>query len=351
MRIGIVNDSQIAIEALRQALSCSPEHQVIWVAHHGAEAVKYCAEDTPDLILMDLFMPVMDGVESIRRIMRDTPCPILVVTSTVSHQSVRVFEALCAGALDVIKTPRLFNRCNEEGAKALLKKIQQIKILTEGSGEGEEKTSKKKHSTRICLPQNYLLAIGASTGGPQAIAQVLSHLPPWLPASVVVVQHMDPEFIPGLARWLNIQIKLPVKLAQTGMRPMKGTVLLAGSQGHLVLTSKGTFSYIRASGNSTYTPSVDLFFKSVAEHWRGEAIGVLLTGIGHDGAKGLLALRQQGWHTIAQDQTSSAIYGMPKAAVEISAAREVLPLQSIGPALVKRLGGDVGHERPHIVTL
>ncbi len=351
MRIGIVNDSQIAIEALRRALMCAPEHEVAWIAYNGAQAVDYCNENAPDLVLMDLFMPVMDGIEATRRIMASAPCPILIVTSTVTSQSTRVFEALRAGALDVVKTPGLSLKCSEGGSAALLKKIEQLEILTRGRDRHPVSIRRQEKEPPPPCVHSPLLAIGASTGGPQAIAEILSHIPASLPVSIVVIQHMDPEFIPGLVRWLNLQIRLPVQLAQNGMRPAEGGVILADSQGHLVLTPECTFQYVPPGKDNSYVPSVDIFFKSVAEHWRKDAIGILLTGMGKDGAQGLLALRQKGWHTIAQDEATSAIYGMPKAAAKLSAAKEILPLQSIGPTLVKLIKRNNGYERPNTVSL
>ncbi len=353
MKIAIVNDSLTAVEAIRRVLDQAPGHQVIWVAPNGADAVKRCTENTPDLILMDLFMPVMDGIEATRRIMKTCPCAILLVTATVSTQSVKVFEALGAGALDVIKTPRLGGR-NHEGTDVLLKKIEKICILTENfksKGNGICAFGKTDNSPRKPKAK-HLLAIGASTGGPQAVGKVLSCLPRRLSAAVVIVQHMDDGFISGLVNWLAMQTDLPVQLAMEGMRPVNGVVLVAGSHGHLVLTSDGTLAYTSGSTKNVYCPSVDLFFKSVAEHWKEEGTGVLLTGMGRDGAEGLLAMKKRGWHTIAQDQKSSAIYGMPKAAVELGAARQILSIHHIGPVLAQRLAaGKFDHERRNIHTI
>jgi len=161
----------------------------------------------------------------------------------------------------------------------------------------------------------------------------LGSLPANFPAPIIVVQHVDAQFTQGLADWLDNQTSLRVRLAVAGEYPPVGTVLLAGSERHLVLISPTRLSYTSQPEDSSYHPSIDVFFKSVERFWQGSVIGVILTGMGRDGAEGLRALSASGHHTIAQDQASSAVYGMPKAAAELQAAREILPLDKIGPRL------------------
>ena len=154
---------------------------------------------------------------------------------------------------------------------------------------------------------------------------------------MVIIQHVDAQFAPGLASWLNGSGRLPVAVAAKGSEPKPGEVLLAGTNDHLVLQDSGTLAYTADPVHYCYRPSVDVFFESVARHWRGEVIGVLLTGMGRDGAKGLRTLRRGGHFTIAQDQATSAVYGMPKAASEIEAATTILPLEKIAPAILDQL--------------
>ncbi|OGQ95051.1 MAG: chemotaxis response regulator protein-glutamate methylesterase [Deltaproteobacteria bacterium RIFOXYD12_FULL_57_12] len=336
MRIGIVNDLTIAVESLRQALSSAPEHRIIWVARNGAEAVQLCNDDTPDIILMDLIMPVMDGVEATRRIMQSTPCAILIVTATVAGHSAKVFEAMGAGALDAVATPGLDKDSKTSGAGELLEKITRIGRLT-GNAWSSQKAPQIAPSARPHKNKNCLVAIGCSTGGPKILVQILSVLPQNFPAAVVIVQHMDEKFTPGLIEWLDKQTALPVRIAAKGDRPQRGVVHLACTDNHLILTSANTFAYSREPVENFYHPSVDVFFNSVATNWQGGIIGVLLTGMGKDGAQGLLTLRQQGWHTIAQDKNTCIVYGMPKIAAEIGAAKEVLPADRIGSTLINLL--------------
>jgi chemotaxis response regulator CheB len=179
-----------------------------------------------------------------------------------------------------------------------------------------------------------LLAIGSSTGGPAALAILLAGLPKNFPAAVVIVQHVDERFAKGMAEWLNRDSPLPVRVAQEGDRLVAGTVLLACTNDHLILKAADRVGYTEAPRDFVYRPSVDVFFDSVSEHWRGETMAVLLTGMGRDGAKGLLTLRSKGNYTIAQDQATCAVYGMPKAAAMLGAAVDILPIERIAPRLI-----------------
>ena len=341
MKIGIVNDLPIAAQALRRALALNPEHRVVWVARDGAEAVALCAGETPDLILMDLIMPVMDGVEATRRIMARTPCAILVVTSSVGANARRVFEAMGHGALDAVDTPVLGSGHGaagpRNGAAQLLAKIDGIgKLIAEDSGP--RRTSAREVVS--LTSRRGLVAIGTSAGGPAALAQVLRGLRPDFRAAVVIVQHIDEQFASGMAKWLGEHCALPVRLAREGDAPTRGTVLLAGTSDHLVFKAVDRLGYTAEPSNHAYRPSVDVFFQSVCRWWPGEVVGVLLTGMGRDGAQGLKALRARGHYTIAQDQASSAVYGMPKAAAALDAAVDILPLARIASRLVEVFAPD-----------
>ena len=337
MRIAIVNDVSLAVEAVRRVVLASREDKLAWVAHDGAQAIELCSHDIPDLILMDLIMPGMDGAEATRRIMARTPCPIVVVTADVRNNSSKVFEAMGAGALDAVNTPVFEHPDAGNGSQALRSKIETIRRLI-GNGHGRNGLADLGRGIERTAPSHEcLIAVGASAGGPAALAKMLRSLPADLPASIVVVQHVDPQFAPGLAHWLGGQIPLKARLAQEGDHPVRGTVLLAGRGDHLVLSRVMRLSYTRQPTDSSYRPSIDVFFKSVDRFWAGNIIGVLLTGMGRDGAAGLRVLRNHGHHTIAQDEATSAVYGMPKAAAELQAAREILPLGKIGPHLAALL--------------
>jgi len=334
VRIGIVNDRPLAVEALRRAVALRPEHHVIWVARHGGEAVQLCAKTTPDLVLMDLIMPEMDGVEATRRIMASTPCAILIVTASVGANSRRAFEAMGYGALDAVDTPGLGSADPERSAAPLLTKIETAGRMLNHE-RGVRRLERHPHARRRLTASDRLVAIGASAGGPAAVATVLRGLPKDFPAAIVVIQHVDAQFAAGMATWLGQQTALTVRVAVEGDRLAPGTVLLAGTNNHLVLKGADRVGYDEEPSEYTYRPSVDVFFQSVSHHWPGEAVGVLLTGMGRDGAVGLRALRNQGHRTIAQDEASSVVYGMPKAAARLQAAVDILPVDRIAPQLLE----------------
>jgi len=333
MKIAIVNDMPMAVEALRRALAFEPEHQVVWVADNGAEAVVRCAEHTPDLILMDLIMPVMDGVEATRRIMAETPCAIVIVTVDRKQNVHRVFEAMGHGALDVVDTPSLGAGDAREAAAPLLRKILNIGWLI---GQQRPAAPRAVSAPLMEASQRHgLVAIGSSAGGPAALEILLKGLPREFPASIVLVQHVDQVFAGGMAEWLSGVCGLPVHLAREGEPPRPGQVLLAGTNHHIRLMQGGQLAYTAEPVGEIYRPSINVFFESVARYWTGDAVGVLLTGMGRDGAEGLKQMRQRGFLTIAQDQQSSAVYGMPKAAAAIDAAVEIRPLERIAGRLME----------------
>ena len=332
MDIGIVNDLEICIESLQQVLASTPEHRVVWVARNGQEAVDCCKKLTPDLILMDLIMPVMGGVEATHKIMQSSPCPILIVTSTVSGNSAKVFEAMSAGALDVVATPVMSKKDETGTGKELLKKIHRIGQLT-GSLQKKPEKPGPIEKPKVQIEGTDLVVLGCSTGGPNILVEILSALPETIPASIIVVQHMDQQFTPGLVQWIDSKITLPVNIARHGDMPEPGKVLIACTDDHLIMTPTLTLAYTKEPKNNFYHPSVDVFFSSIAQSWPGEGAAGLLTGMGRDGAEGLLALHNRNWYTIAQDRDSSVVYGMPKAAAELGAATDILPANKIGTAI------------------
>jgi two-component system, chemotaxis family, response regulator WspF len=326
MRIGIVNDSPMATELLRRLVCSAKEHRIAWIARDGAEAVKLCEGDLPELVLMDLIMPYMDGAEATRRIMSRTPCPILIVTATVAGNAAKVFEALSAGAIDAVHTPTVVP--SQKTGQALLLKIKSIECQISGSEQVTDDIVPKVDGRA-----NKLILLGASAGGPAALVEVLSSLPEDFSPAVVIVQHIGQLFAPGLVEWLRAYSKLPVRLAWEGDSVSSGNILVAGSEDHLVFKNSHELGYTAEPKENPYRPSIDVFFGSAARFFRGPIAAALLTGMGRDGARGLKILRDAGYHTISQDQSTSAVYGMPKAAAAINAATEILPLQKIGPRL------------------
>ncbi len=336
MKIAIANDVAMAAEALRRVIAATSEHQVIWIARTGTDAVRMCQENRPDLVLMDLNMPGLDGVEATRQIMAGSPCAILIVTGQPQDNVSQVFRALGAGALDVTATPIMAGSTG--GDAALLAKIKTIGKLVRASrpeagphGNAADRGDTVRH----------LLAIGASTGGPLAVSHILAS---WIPppgTAVVVVQHIDANFAGHFSKWLGEQLRMPVKVVEEGDALAPGCVQIARTNDHLTLSARHRLHYAQEPRDYPYRPSVDVFFDCVARNWIGEATGILLTGMGRDGAQGLLSMRAAGKSTIAQDQASSAVYGMPRAAADIDAAQQILSLDQIAKLLRSRAGSKV----------
>jgi two-component system response regulator WspF len=336
MRVAIVNDLALARETLRRLVSSVPGYTIAWTAADGGEAVDKAARDRPDVILMDLVMPLMDGVEATRRIMAASPCPILLVTSSVSGNFAKVYEAMGYGGLDAVNTPVLGPGGAVKDSEGLLARLAKLDRTKDAATLNlpAPKSPSKSQPVRTCPP---LLALGCSTGGPQALAKVLRTLPADFVAPVLVAQHIAAEFAPSMATWLAGQIALRVRVAADGDAPESGLVLLAATNDHFVLRSDGRLAYAADPADYPYRPSVDILFQSLAINWPRPGAGVLLTGMGEDGARGLLELKRNGWYTIAQDESTSVVFGMPRAAAVLGAARAVLPLPEIGPVVRTRL--------------
>ncbi len=333
MKIGIVNDRSAAECLMRAVLT--GEHQVTWVATCPSELAERCGGTPPDLVLVNVHMSGLDGLEAARRIVKELASAVLVTVAEQSDPG-RVFEALGVGALDAVALPALATSQLSDVAPPLLAKIGTISRLI-----GKTDRVKRIADADAAPVAEQLIAIGASAGGPAALAVVLNHLPKDLPAGIVVVQHLGEDFTEGVAKWLDDSTDLEVRVAREDDRPAAGTVLVAGGNQHLVFKTGSRLGYTPDPLDRVYRPSIDVFFQSVCRLWRGSVVGVLLTGMGKDGAQGLKALRGSGHHTIAQDQATCAVYGMPKAAAAMNAAVDILPIERIAERLI-----DLAHITP-----
>ncbi|MBF0353491.1 MAG: response regulator [SAR324 cluster bacterium] len=340
----IVNDSLSTGFLLKRLLTADPRFSPVTLVTDGVSAEKYVHEHDPDVILMDIRMPGQSGIETIRNIMAFKPVPILVVTATLGNNMSEVFQCFHYGALDAILPPRhpefrnihqlSLEKIGQIGAD-FIKKVWMIaglksRVGLSGLSRPEAMTPEKK-----TLFRSYrMIAVGASTGGPAALSILLQSFPAEFTVPIVIVQHMDFVFLQSLTKYLQGFSKLPVKLAENGHSLDGGTIYLAGQEKAHLQIQQGRFQYTTIP-QSIHMPSVDVFFNSVAESYGPHAIGLLLTGMGNDGAAGLKHMQVCGGWTVAQDEKSSAIYGMPKAAVELNACRQVLPLTEIGPEILK----------------
>ncbi len=335
LKIAMAHHDPAAMKTLQQVITRETDYQVVWATTSGGETVRKCRLDKPDLLLVDLALAGRDGARLVCDIMKDSPCAILILTDAVAREAGKVFEAMGCGALDAIAIPILTPEGTIEGAEALLKKIITMAKLLGNPAPAQRPRTHKTLPVPDQLPP--LVAIGSSTGGPRALATILSGFPEGLDAAVIVCQHVDLQFAQGLAQWLDSQTPLTVALAGEGMKPCAGSVLIAATNDHLVLGQDCRIHYTTHPQDYPYRPSVNAFFESLLKHWPRKDLAVLLTGMGRDGGEGLTALRKAGWHTIVQDQKTSVVYGMPAAAVELGGAVEILPLEMIARAIIKKL--------------
>jgi len=333
MKVAIINNKQAARKELISIVGQTSDHEIVWSTSSGVSAIEFCKAVRPELILMDPLVRDIDGISVIRSIMAETPCAILIVTGSIEDRHEMVFDALGAGAIDAVNTPILDSANYEKAASDLLKKIAIINVLTRDSLSLPDSLNNESLSPLNNPVETNLVVIGCSSGGPEALAELLGNLPEGFQSPIVVVQHVDAAFAPGLAKWLNMKSALPVGLAREGDELVPGRVLVAATNSHLVLSEDGRLAYTEEPASSSYRPSVDVFFESVARNWKQSVTAIILTGMGKDGAKGLLELHRKGAHTIAQDKFTSAVFGMPKAAIETGAASEVLPINRIAEVL------------------
>lgn len=336
MRIAIANSNAATTDILRTVVASRPGYEILWTASNGTDAVKNNLHDKPDLILMAPDLPVADeGIQAIQIIMQDNPCAILLVADEVSKEASRVFEAMGRGALDVQNTPFIDPEGNIRGGEELLEKISVINRLIGNHGMNIKKEIIVQHnSLKLFQP---VIVIGSSTGGPKALVEIVSNMPVGVNVSIIIIQHVDVQFVNGLIEWLAGYTEMNVTLASEGVFPEGNTVYVAGTNDHLVMGEDCTFHYVVEPRDNPYRPSIDAFFLSVAQNWPVKGVAVLLTGMGRDGAQGLLSLREAGWHTIAQDEKTSVVYGMPRAAAQMDAAKEILPIEKIAESVIKHI--------------
>jgi two-component system chemotaxis response regulator CheB len=341
IRVLIAEDSVVVREALAYVLAEDPTIAVVGLARNGREATEQAARLKPDVIVMDVHMPQMNGFEATRWIMEHTPRPIVMVSASFNQDEVALsFQALEAGALTMLDKPTGFEHPHHaEGARRLVatvKLMAEVKVV--------RRWPKRPPPPPLALPsavpgrQLRLVAIGASTGGPPVIAQILTALPRQLRVPILVVQHIAPGFTPGLAAWLDQSVALRVKLATAGESVHTGTVYIAPDGCQMGITKEGRICLQQEAAGYDFCPSVSYVFESVADAYHSSAMGILLTGMGQDGAQGLLRLWKARGITIAQDEASSVIFGMPRAAIRLGAAEHVLPPGQIA-AMIRTLAG------------
>lgn len=342
LRVLVVDDSASVRAVLRRFFSWTDDIEVVGEATDGAAAVERVLELSPDVVLMDLVMPGMDGYAATERIMEVQPTPIVVLSSRVNRNQMRIaFEAMSRGAVEVLGKPEDTGRWQQ-----LAETLPEM-VRTAAAARARPPAARARRPAKVQPPPGGLrwVGIGASTGGPAALRELLEGLPEGFPMTFVVVQHIAAGFEAGLADWLHRELPFDVRLADDGEEPPPGTVRLAPGGAHLLLLPDGSLRLDRASPPRTgHRPSVDALFSSMARSFPESSAGVLLTGMGSDGVEGLAELRAAGGLTIAQEMVSCVVYGMPRVAVERGAVDvELTPGQMArylaGPVIRREAGG------------
>ncbi|MGI8502129.1 MAG: chemotaxis-specific protein-glutamate methyltransferase CheB [Hassallia sp.] len=346
IRVLLVEDSRIALVILKRILDSSPLIKVVGEARTGLEALTLIPEVEPDVICTDLHMPQMDGLEFTFQVMALYPRPILVISVSVQKDNTHhVFQLLEAGAIDIFPKPTAGLATNDNLFNQEL--INKIKIL---SGVKVFRKKRKSPSQVKNLeadnfsafsfksyPKPKIVVIGASTGGPQALKELFTQLPGDFSVPIICVQHICFGFLQGLIDWLATSCRLTIQIAQLGDTPKPGNIYFPAEQQHLELDTWGRFICSDSPAVAGHCPSVTVSFESVAKFYGKATVGILLTGMGRDGAEGMQAIAQVGGFTIAQDEATSVVFGMPKEAINLGAAKQILPIEAIAPRLLDML--------------
>ncbi len=349
VRAIVVDDSTTARELLVSLLQSSGQIQVVGTGSNGEDALRLAKRMHPDVLVIDIHMPRMNGLQATRQIMQEIPTPIVLVTGTLMRTDVDPsFEALRAGALTVVAKPGLADvaACEALVQKVLaMAEVPVVRRWGERGGRTEQRESapfapsvpqerRRAASFVPDLPPNLrLIGIASSTGGPGALATVLGRLPADFPLPILVVQHVTTGFAAGLAEWLDTQIPLEVRLADHGAHPKAGGVLIAPDEYHMQLNRKGVIELYKGPPYKGLRPSANYLFESLAQVYADRALGIILTGMGDDGVEGLLHLHEAGGLTLGQDEATCVVYGMPREAMLRNALDAVLSLEQIAQSM------------------
>jgi two-component system chemotaxis response regulator CheB len=339
LRVLVVEDSLTIRKRLVEVLSSDANFEVIGEAPDGRTAIELCTSMRPDVITMDMVLPGINGLAATEHIMGHCPTPILIVSASFNRGDVfTTYDALAAGAVDVFEKPRGDEADGlwERGFLSALRMVSRVHVITHPRARLSQLRSQSADIRSKPAPHGgeLVVALGASTGGPNALVDVLSALPRGYPWPVLVVMHINAAFAPMFADWLKSQLTRDVAYARSGeqLSALRGCVRMAPADTHLTVQG-GVLQLTAGPERHSCRPSVDVLFESLARECGGNVVACLLTGMGRDGAAGLLALRRSGARTIAQNEETCVVYGMPREAVQLGAAESVLGLGQFGPSL------------------
>jgi two-component system, chemotaxis family, protein-glutamate methylesterase/glutaminase len=348
IKVLVVDDSPTARYILSELINTAPDMEVVGEADHSAKVLPLVKTLEPNVILMDLFMPNVNGIETTKEIMSDKPTPIVIISgglSDVKLDQSTTIQALRHGALAVIKKPQnLMQAEKSDEAKTILdtvRNMSSVRVIKHYKGQEAARTHGNPSLSADYTGEAKIVGIGVSTGGPGTLHTIFRNLPADFPIPIVVVQHITNQFLEPLVAWLDANSKLRVSIAQEGQTALKGNIYFGPIGKHLIVNKSGRFQLIETP-NTLHMPSANFLFESLARTYGKNAIGVQLTGMGDDGVQGLKAMYEQSAYTIAQDEASSIVFGMPKAAIQAGAVRQVAALDDIAgllEKLVQKKGG------------
>lgn len=340
IRVLVVDDSALARELIATILGNDGEIEVVGEAADGLEAIDKVRQLKPNIVTMDIVMPRVDGLEAIEQIMAHHAVPILVVTSKGDAHT--AFAAISKGALDLVEKPSV----NLENAQDFINKIKmlsRVKVITHVRGKLSGKKTLEVPAARG-EPANSerVVAVASSTGGPEALSILLSALPEDFPFPILVAQHISDGFMGGLVEWLKRLSKMEIKVGEEGERIDPGRVYFSPSERHMKINARRAITWVDRQPSDIYRPSCDILLSSVAETCGPQSVGVILTGMGHDGVLGMKRIRERGGKTIAQDEKTSVVFGMPREAIEKGLIDEVLPIQEISSGVLRLINQKPG---------
>lgn len=340
-KVLLVDDSAVVRQVLMAVLSRAPDIEVIAAASDPVFALEKMAKEWPDVIVLDVEMPRMDGITFLRKIMSERPTPVVICSSLTARGAETTLQALAAGAVEIVTKPQIgLKQFLEQSADDFIHKVRaaaQARLRrSTGPREAPPMESAPVSAQAMAKTTEHLIAIGTSTGGTQALEEVLVRLPRVCPG-ILIVQHMPEKFTASFAERLNSLAQIQVREAKNNDRIIPGLALIAPGGKHMALKRNGAQYHVEIFDGAPvnrHRPSVDVLFRSVAKFAGRNATGIIMTGMGDDGARGLLEMREAGARTVAQDEQSCVVFGMPKEAIQLGAAKEVLPLGRISSVIV-----------------
>ena len=341
IKVLIVDDSSFMRKSLTHILESDRSIEVVATAADGKDAVRKVRQLHPDVVLLDIEMPVMDGLTALAYIMAECPTPVLMLSALNKRDASIAIKSLEHGAVDFIPKPSgVISYDIEELGNEIIAKVKVATDVNVGKLALSLPRESYQRPRSKLVTRKEIVVIGASTGGPRAVAEVLASLPRYTQTAILVVQHMSPEFVPSFVERLQWGCSLEISAARKGEVISSGQALIAPGGYHTTIVQNGDARKIRLSRKApphTAIPSIDYAMESAAKAYGQRTLGVLLTGLGSDGAKGLKAIKDAGGNTIAEDQSTCLVFGMPKAAIELGCVDEVVPLPHIGQTILKML--------------